>query len=169
MFLQISIFLYISIFLLLVSVIGFILYIKLFKKQGISNDKLFKLEKNIADLKSIDGYFLKSLPLPAWSKGVDGKMIWINNEYVKAFDVEKEDYIGHTDYEIWPSLLADNFRKNDNDIIKNGKAYIFMEKSINKEGKESSLIVWKFPIKNVLGKIIAVGGICIVKDKISFL
>jgi PAS domain-containing protein len=169
LYVTLSIFLYISIFLFIISIIGAFLYVKLFKKEGISNKKLLKLEKNISDLNSVDGYFLKSLPLPAWHKGIDGKMVWINEEYVNIFDVKKEDYIGHSDYDIWPSVLADEFRDNDNDIIKEGKAFIFMEKSVDKEGKESSLIVWKFPIKNVLGKIIGIGGICIMKDKMSFI
>ena len=64
--------------------------------------------------------YLDGIPYPAWVKvaeeGASGpifKMWHINRRYEDVFGVTKGNYVGKTDYQIWPETLADEYYKND--------------------------------------------------------
>lgn len=128
-----------------------------------------ELNTSILNFTNFQSEFLKSLPLPAWTKNKNGVMCWINNSYIKTYNVNYTDYVGKKDSDIWSKKISERYEKHDKMVIKNKKGYRFIE---NIE-KDKFILVWKFPIINSFGKIIGVGGICILtnlsKPHIKFL
>jgi PAS domain-containing protein len=153
------------IFIIVISIIFLLIYLINTNKKEFKylKKEKEKLEKNILNLSNGQKEYLESSPLPSWAKDDKGNMIWLNSAYEKEFNVDKTDYIGHNDYDIWPEEIAAKFKLNDNDIIKNGKSKFFIE--IVGDGKDKKILyVWKFPIKSINGKITQVGGICFNSD-----
>lgn len=58
------------------------------------------------------------LPFPQWLKDMSGVMLSVNSSYEKMFlqplGKTSKDYIGHTDFDIWPTEVAEAFAENDN-------------------------------------------------------
>jgi PAS domain-containing protein len=155
------------IYIILIAVISFLVYyIKELKLDIVeSHNTLNQLHKIITQLSNGQKEYLENLPIPAWSKDINGNMLWLNSAYEKEFNVNRNDYIGSNDYQIWSKVIADRFKVNDQNIIKFGKSYMFLEK----DNEDRTLLVWKFPIKDIKGQIVAIGGICIIKNKIVFI
>lgn len=64
------------------------------------------------------------LPFPMWLKDMSGKMMYVNPEYERAFlepmGKTAKDYIGKTDYDIWPQDVAANYMSHDRAAQKKG-------------------------------------------------
>jgi PAS domain-containing protein len=75
-----------------------------------------------------------SIPLPFWSKDLDGKMRSVNRAYETAFlrphGLLGADYIGNYDHDVWPREIADAFRKHDAEAIVSSKGFIEFEQEI---------------------------------------
>lgn len=122
-----------------------------------------KLDSKIKKANGVPWAFIDNLPLPAWAKDLNGKMIWINTEYSLRFDIKPSEYEGRDDYEVWPLPIAEKFRRNDLNVIKSGLTTRFQEDVPDSWNDPNAAItswtVWKFPIFDNNGIIAAVGGI----------
>lgn len=137
-------------------------------------DKRKKLEKNTREIKGVvrsevkkaNGVpfsFIQNNPLPCWCKDVDGTMIWINEEYTKQWGIKPTEYEGKTDIDMWGETVGDQYRKNDLEVIIS-KTSIKTIEMVPKNPLDPSKDleewhIWKFPVLNEEGAIIAVGGI----------
>ena len=102
----------------------------------------------------------RDCPLPCWIKDSNGVMRYINDAYCKIYGVLADDYIGKTDYEIWPRHIADKFQKLDERVLIGEAKEYAIERVPSKTGHRSydHLHVVKFPIKSG-PQIIGVAGI----------
>jgi len=92
------------------------------------------------------------------TKDLQGRYIFINQEWKKLFDKNKEDVIGKTDYEIFPRELADRFTRNDKVVLKTGGA-LKLEGATLLEEEARSYVSVKFPLFDESGNVYAVCGI----------
>lgn len=122
-----------------------------------------KIDSKIKKANGVPWAFIDNLPLPAWAKDLNGKMIWINAEYSLRFGIKPSEYEGRDDYEVWPLAIAEKFRRHDLQIIKTGLTTKFTEEVPETWGEDSSPIrkwtVWKFPIYDNNNNLTAIGGI----------
>lgn len=100
--------------------------------------------------------FMQQFPGLAWIKDTDGKYVFVNQAATKVFG---RDACGKTDDELFPSDVACQFRINDNQALENPSKII--ETLVHDDGVEHRSIVTKFPIGDVSGKPIFVGGMAI--------
>lgn len=100
--------------------------------------------------------FLDCVPFAAWIKDPDFRMIWMNRCYWTIYPQVAANYLKATDFDVWPDSIAEEFRKNDEEVIKRGKPHI----AIERDGG-SDLLVAKFPMTVVEGEPPGVGGISI--------
>lgn len=97
------------------------------------------------------------LPIPYWVKSLSGKVLYVNNSYVKEYlepmGLSSSDYIGSYDRDIWGSSIAKTFRTNDSIVLSLGKPVIFVE-YVDKD----PITVLKFPF--IIGDItVGVAGV----------
>jgi len=102
------------------------------------------------------------LPVPVWLKDPKGRMIFLNNEYERVFLLPKgkrtEDYINHTDYDIWDKETADAYKENDLAALRSNAPF-FTTELIPMEGtKPKEMRVVKY-IQRSNGRAIGIGGI----------
>ena len=62
-----------------------------------------------------------NLPIPQWLKDKNGIMLSINSAYEEIFGKSVSQYVGNTDYDVWPKEIADQFKKNDTKVKRTRK------------------------------------------------
>ncbi|MGQ0752574.1 MAG: PAS domain-containing hybrid sensor histidine kinase/response regulator [Betaproteobacteria bacterium] len=91
-------------------------------------------------------------------KDLAGHYIFVNHELERAVRRPARDVIGRTDHELWRQELADSFRTNDLEVIKQRQAIEF-EVTDTYGGQERTYLSFKFPLCDPDGAPYAVCGI----------
>ncbi|MCO4753836.1 MAG: response regulator, partial [Bacteriovoracaceae bacterium] len=85
--------------------------------------------------------------------------IAINKAFKKLFNFTDEQVLGKTNHELLPFEVAEQFRKNDLEIVTRKNVIESEEKAFDDEGKEHIYHSFKFPYFDKDGNVIATGGI----------
>ncbi|QDU94548.1 Oxygen sensor histidine kinase NreB [Lignipirellula cremea] len=64
--------------------------------------------------------FMDNSPAIAWAKDEQGRIVYFNKAYEDRFHVRLSDWIGKSDFDLWPSDVAETFRQNDNAVLTSG-------------------------------------------------
>lgn len=120
-----------------------------------ANTRLFEMESDLTTLRA-HLIVLESShfdhPFPQWMKGVNGEMLIMNKAYEQMFlrPIGKfiNDYIGKKDQDIWPQHLADEYKDNDDWVIRTGQVWQGYEVILDENKKEKKIRIIKFPRYN---------------------
>lgn len=119
-----------------------------------------KLKSQILTLQSVQD----SLPWPAWIKDLDGEVISANRAYEQAFLTPRGytlfDYVGASDYDVWPEDIADEFRRNDLEIQRTRRTTVFTEEVEILPGERVRLKFVKYP-RYIGNKVVGVAGMSV--------
>ena len=102
---------------------------------------------------------LEVTPAPIYLKDAQFRYILVNRRYEVLAHVTQGALKGLTDYDIFPTAVADLFRAQDEEILRNGYPKEFEETICLPDG-EFTFITVKFPVFGPQGQIHAVGGFC---------
>ncbi len=91
-------------------------------------------------------------------KDLDGRYLLVNRRYEELFHVARAGVLGKTDYDFFPKEMADDFRRNDRDVIAGGRA-IAAEEAAPVDGVLHTYISVKFPLSDGQGRVYATCGI----------
>ena len=91
-------------------------------------------------------------PFPSWRKDQNLVMQEMSRAYEIVFlepmGKSRKDYIGKTDHEFWPKAIADEYHKNDMDVIKGALPYYRGEEPIrvgkNNIGEEWVVVKYRY-------------------------
>lgn len=109
-----------------------------------------------------------TVPIPMWVKDWNGVMLSLNDAYEKEFlfpnGKTREDYIGHTDTEVWGEEIAEQFRKNDNLAALSDEPISIYEKVEFASGhfKEYNIIKYRNKLADM---VVTIAGIALPKPK----
>ena len=124
--------------------------------------KLTKERKNRSkkkySTKGLCHLLMDNLPDRIFYKDIHSRYILINKTYADDLGISPEDVIGKTDLDIFPRKLAEQYRRNDREVIKTGKRKDFDE--IYEPGNKQFIVhTIKVPVKDRKGKVIGILGI----------
>jgi len=102
---------------------------------------------------------IDNVPAPVYMKDVDGAYILINRCYERLSGVSREALLGKKDSDFYSQEIAELFRGQDKEVIRQGRPLEF-EESVTLESGTATFITQKFPMRNDAGEIYAVGGFC---------
>lgn len=103
---------------------------------------------------------VERMPVHIYWKDKNFRYINCNLQHAKNAGFERhDDIIGKTDYDLFPKNKADLIRKNDIEVMTNGKPYVFEEPWINKSDENIVFLTQKMPLLNENGKVIGLAGI----------
>ncbi len=102
---------------------------------------------------------LNSIPDIAWLKDKDSRFIVVNEAFGKACGLKPEELTGKTDLDIWPRDLAERYRADDQEVMRNKQRKRVEEPLADKKGKIQWIETIKTPIFNEQGDIIGTSGI----------
>lgn len=91
-------------------------------------------------------------------KDINGKYLLINRQFEKLFDTTNEKICGLDDYALFPDSAADKFREHDEQVVRS-KKHIEVDENVPQKDGEHSYISVKFPLFDLHGEVIGVGGI----------
>ena len=115
-------------------------------------------DKELTEAKLSMKGILDNLPFLAWLKDEKGIFIEVNREFQKACGKSVEEIIGHNDYDIWTTELAEKYTSDDLEVIHSGKAKCVEELVVHMYG-DIWFETFKTPIFDVDGKVIGTIGI----------
>ncbi len=125
-----------------------------------------ELEQNLAQVKDQRELsenlqrMVNRIPLPMYLKNLEGRYLMANAHYEALAGKTWPEIEGKTDYEIFPSLIADLFQEQDGDVVSSGSDRTF-EETVPLPAGIVTFQTFKFPLQDASGNIYAVGGVCI--------
>ncbi len=102
--------------------------------------------------------FMDNSPAGAWMKDEQGHLVYLNKTLETHFKARLQVWRGKTDFELWPLHVAEQFRENDQAVLKEGRVIEVVEETPNPEGGSTYWWNFKFPFQDASGKTY-VGGI----------
>lgn len=79
--------------------------------------------------------FLENSAVVAWLKDEEGRYVFLSENYERRFGVRLADWLGKTDFEVWPRQTAKVFRRNDLAVLKSKKPIEVVEPAKEADGK----------------------------------
>jgi PAS domain S-box-containing protein len=97
--------------------------------------------------------FMENSPILSYLKDEDGKYVYSNAANRTGASL---DFIGKTDFDIFPTEIAKQKREHDLTVLKQNKAHEFIENTIEPDGEHTWLTV-KFPVIDTEGRRLLAG------------
>lgn len=97
--------------------------------------------------------FMDNSPATAYLKDEDGRYVWTNVTNKTRFS---RNFVGKTDFELFPQPLAQQYREHDLVVMKEKKAHEFIENTMEADGEHIWLTV-KFPVVDGDGRALLAG------------
>jgi PAS domain S-box-containing protein len=69
-----------------------------------------------------------------WVKDIEGKYINVNEEFAQAHGIDKQEFEGLTDFDVYPQVFAEKFFSDDKNVLKTGEPFIVEEMIPLREG-----------------------------------
>lgn len=108
------------------------------ENENTSMIRELKVKLNLLESAHLD------LPVPQWLKDTSGKMLSVNTAYCETFGISAENYVGKSDYDVWPKEIADAFMKND-EIVKRTRKHVMTKELAKTKDYEGYWRVLKYP------------------------
>ena len=119
-----------------------------------------RMEEALRERAALTGAFLDNSATVAWMKDVEGRYVYISPNYERRFGVRLDDWRGKTDFELWPREVAEQFRGNDQAVLKQNTVIELVEEASTVDGSRSWWLSHKFPYQDASGKQ-HVGGLAV--------
>src|SRR5947209_5780468 len=101
---------------------------------------------------------LDNSPAVIYVKDTQGRYILVNRRFEDLFHVTRAQVEGKTDYDLFPKEMADNFRSNDEKVLRAGTPLEFEEVAPSDDELHTYIAI-KFTLRHFLGFAYAVCGI----------
>jgi len=103
--------------------------------------------------------FMDHSPSLMFVKDPQGRYVYVNDAFTRSFGLEQSEVIAHSDAEIFAPELAVQFATNDAEALATRSGIAFEEVARYSDGQLHTSIVHKFPIFDLQGHVIALGGV----------
>ncbi|NQV24972.1 MAG: PAS domain S-box protein [Rhodopirellula sp.] len=111
-----------------------------------------RAETNLRESRALYESLVETIPLCVARKNLDGEFVFVNRALRDAFGKPLEEIVGHDDYDFSPQELADQYRKDDQQVIDTGEQLDFVETS-NFQGEQRHIQTIKTVIHDVDGNV----------------
>jgi PAS domain S-box-containing protein len=103
--------------------------------------------------------FMGNTPTTAFIKDEQGHYVYVNPQIEERFCCSAADWIGKTDFDLFPPEVAQPWREHDRQVLATGQA-IAVPETVEHNGSRSDYLSIKFPIEAASGKRM-VGGMSV--------
>ena len=110
--------------------------------------------------------FLDASPMASFIKDEEGRMVYCNRALSDRFGAIPEDWIGKTDFEVWPPEVAEKFRETDLPVLEQNRAFHFEDRTLGPEGRTVNWDVHKYPLVDASGgRSVACAALDVTKER----
>jgi diguanylate cyclase (GGDEF)-like protein/PAS domain S-box-containing protein len=106
-----------------------------------------RLTEELRNQNSLFHTFMNNSPFMGFIKDADGRFVYYNQRFTKTFELAPDQWMGKTDSELFPSELAEEYRRNDLKVLQSDTTVEFFEDTLNKEEDRVHWKSFKFPLK----------------------
>lgn len=89
-------------------------------------------------------------------KDLEGRYLFVNDQYERFFHISSDGIVGKYDYELFEQSVAEAFVAADKSVLEEGKTQ-YIEEQAPVDGVLHDFLTIKFPIPDQAGEVIAVG------------
>ena len=104
--------------------------------------------------------FMNNSPAVAFMKDEQGRFVYVNEPFERCFNIKLANLLGKTDFDVWPSEIALQFRENDTRVLTGDKTVEIVETVPTPDGYLRHWLTFKFPCLDVSGRRL-LGGVAI--------
>lgn len=87
-----------------------------------------------------------------------GRYLLINRQFELLFDVQRDRVVGMTDYDLFPEHMANQFRRNDEQVLESGQVLKCDEMAPHTDGVHTYVSI-KVPLRDARNEIYGLAGI----------
>ncbi len=121
-------------------------------EQRRSREKLIQSERRMQDM-------IDNSPAVISLKDLNGTYLMVNVGFETMFGLNRQDILGRTDHDfIADKRAADRFRQHDLMVIERNEV-LQVDEELMVDGELRTYVAVRFPIRDLNGKVVAVGGI----------
>jgi PAS domain S-box-containing protein len=91
-------------------------------------------------------------PAVAFMKDEDGRFVYVNQLFERFFKLTRLQWLGKTDFDLWPEETARQLRDNDLAILAEDRPAEIFEVFPGPDGTPHQWLVFKFPVKDQAGR-----------------
>lgn len=103
---------------------------------------------------------IRQSPVHIYWKDLEGRSLGCSDQQYKSLGLNSRcDYIGKTDFELFPEDQAEKIVDADKSVIKSGKDQVIEELANTGEGTQALYLSHKVPLKNNQGKTVGLVGV----------
>ena len=111
------------------------------------NTRRAAAEDALRDSESRFQQFMNNGPFMAFIKDTDGHYIYVNEPFLKRFDLQREQVIGKLDVNLWLPEVAGELRRHDEEVQKSNRLATFEETVPTPDGMSHCWLSFKFPLE----------------------
>ena len=116
-------------------------------------------ENALRDSEALYHSLVETIPMNVWRKDAAGRFTFANQGFCQTMGIPLGELIGRTDFDLFPTELAEGYRQGDLRILTTGATYEAVEEVIDAEGKRRRIEIIKLAVRDGQGKIIGTQGI----------
>ena len=105
--------------------------------------------------------FIEHTPAVVYMKDHRGRYILLNSRWEEIFGMSKEEARGKTVYDVFPQQTADQFRRNDLQVLRNKRPYQAEELFPHQDGSLHTYLSVRFPVLDEQGQVSRLCGISV--------
>ena len=112
-------------------------------------------QKAVRDSEAMYSSLVESLPVHVLRKDLEGKFVFANRSFCELVGRKLDEIVGKTDFDLYPTILAEKFRDDDRRVEQTGKLFRTVEES-RQNGALRHVEVMKSPVRDAAGNIVGV-------------
>lgn len=101
---------------------------------------MLEFSREIARSRDSFHAFVNAIPVEAYLKDAEGRIIFYNRRLANRFNISQDDWIGKTSHDLWPADVADRIRLEERHVLRTGKTLESYTEVPEGDGKSS---FWK--------------------------
>nr|MDZ8042288.1 PAS domain S-box protein [Nostoc sp. CreGUA01] len=90
--------------------------------------------------------FMNNSPVLAWITDTDGRVVYLNQTYLRTFKLQPEQAIGQSIFDLYPAEIAQQHFNHIRTVIETNQVLEVMEIAPRPDGTLGEFLVYKFPI-----------------------
>jgi phosphoserine phosphatase RsbU/P len=116
-------------------------------------------EEKVRSSEALYHSLVETLPQNIFRKDLEGRFTFANQQFCKTLSRSLDEIVGKTDFDFFPSALAEKYKRDDQFVLQTGKAYDTVEEH-QPPGRDKMFVqVVKTPLPGADGKPIGLQGI----------
>lgn len=117
-----------------------------------------RAEQAVRDSEALYHSLVDTLAVCVLRKDLEGRFTFANRAFLELMELQPQDVIGKTDYELYPRELAEKYRRDDRRVIETGESFEDVEQN-DQEGQTHWVRVRKSPVYDSQRRVVGVQAI----------